>query len=53
MQSFNLIEMWHSMAPLAKLVNILLAICSVYSLWVIVDRYAVFRKVRRNVRIGR
>jgi biopolymer transport protein ExbB len=48
MQSFDLIHMWRSMAPLAKLVNVLLAICSVYSLWVIVDRYVVFRKVRRR-----
>lgn len=46
MQSFNLIEMWHNMAPLAKLVNILLAICSVYSLWVIVDRFFSLRSVR-------
>jgi biopolymer transport protein ExbB len=46
MQSFNMIEMWHSMAPLAKLVNILLAVCSVYSLWVIVDRTIALRTVR-------
>jgi biopolymer transport protein ExbB len=46
MQSFDLLEMWRNMAPLAKLVNLILAICSVYSLWVIVDRFAVFRKVR-------
>jgi biopolymer transport protein ExbB len=48
MQSFNVIEMWHTMAPLAKLVNILLAICSVYSLWVIVDRFFSLRSVRRK-----
>jgi len=47
MQSFNLIEMWHSMAPLAKLVNILLAVCSIYSLWVIIDRFIALRSVRR------
>src|SRR5437899_3199781 len=48
MQSFNLIEMWHSMAPLAKAVNVLLAICSVYSLWVIVDRSFALRSVRNK-----
>jgi biopolymer transport protein ExbB len=48
MQSFNLIEMWHNMAPLAKLVNILLAICSVYSFWVIVDRFVSLRSVRNK-----
>lgn len=46
MQSFNLIEMWHSMAPLAKAVNIMLAICSIYSLWVIIDRFFSLRSVR-------
>ena len=46
MQSFNLIEMWRNMALLAKLVNVLLAICSVYSLWVIVDRFFSLRSVR-------
>jgi biopolymer transport protein ExbB/TolQ len=46
MQSFNLIEMWHSMAPLAKLVNILLAVCSIYSLWVIIDRFIALRGVK-------
>src|SRR5262249_61933270 len=48
MQSFNLIEMWHSMAPLAKAVNVLLAICSVYSFWVIVDRFFGLRSVKRK-----
>ena len=46
MQSFNMIEMWHSMAPLAKAVNVLLAICSIYSLWVIIDRVVALRSVR-------
>jgi biopolymer transport protein ExbB len=48
MQSFNLIEMWHNMAPLAKAVNVLLAICSVYSLWVIVDRFFGLRSVKKK-----
>jgi len=46
MQSFNMIEMWHAMAPLAKMVNILLGVCSVYSLWVIIDRFFALRSVR-------
>ena len=46
MQSFNMIEMWHSMAPLAKAVNVMLAICSIYSLWVIIDRFFSLRSVR-------
>ena len=46
MQSFNLIEMWHNMAPLAKAVNVMLAICSIYSLWVIIDRTIGLRAVR-------
>jgi biopolymer transport protein ExbB len=47
-QSFNLIEIWQSMTWLAKAVNIVLAICSVYSLWVIVDRYFGLKAVRSN-----
>jgi biopolymer transport protein ExbB len=48
MQSFDLLEMWHNMAFLARAVNVLLLVCSVYSLWVIVDRFALFRKVRKT-----
>ena len=48
MQSFNLIEMWHNMAPLAKAVNVMLAICSIYSLWVIIDRLIALRSVRSS-----
>ncbi len=48
MHSFDLIGMWHSMAPLAKMVNIILAVLSVYSLWVIVDRFSLYRKVRKK-----
>jgi biopolymer transport protein ExbB len=47
MQSFDLLEMWRNMALLARVVNILLAVCSVYSLWVIVDRFTTYRKVRK------
>jgi biopolymer transport protein ExbB len=48
MQSFDLLEMWRNMAFLARVVNVLLAVCSMYSLWVIIDRAAVFRKVRKT-----
>jgi biopolymer transport protein ExbB len=47
MQQFNLIEMWRSMLPLAKTVVIILAIMSVYSLWVMIDRFAVFTRAKR------
>lgn len=46
MESFNLVEMWRNMAPLAKAVNVMLAICSIYSLWVIIDRVIGLRSVR-------
>jgi biopolymer transport protein ExbB len=47
MQSFNPFELWHSMTILAKLVVILLLGMSVYSLWVMIDRFAVFSKAKR------
>jgi len=47
MQQFNLLEMWHSMLPLAKTVVIILAIMSVYSLWVMIDRFNTFMKAKR------
>jgi biopolymer transport protein ExbB len=47
MQSFNPFELWASMSLLAKLVVILLLGMSVYSLWVIIDRFAVFSKAQR------
>ncbi len=48
MQQFNLMEMWHSMLPLAKTVVIILAIMSVYSLWVMIDRFNAFMKAKRQ-----
>ncbi len=48
MQQFNLMEMWHSMLPLAKTVVIILAIMSVYSLWVMIDRFNTFMKAKRQ-----
>ncbi len=47
MQSFNPFEMWSNMGVLAKIVVILLLGMSVYSLWVMIDRFAVFSKARR------
>ena len=44
MQQFNLIEMWRSMLPLAKTVVIILAVMSVYSLFVMIDRFNTFMK---------
>src|SRR5229473_2509739 len=48
MQQFNLMEMWHSMLPLAKTVVIILGIMSVYSLWVMIDRFNAFTKAKRH-----
>ena len=47
MQSFNLFELWHNMGLVARGVVVLLAIMSVYSLWVIIDRWVVFSKAKR------
>ena len=47
MQSFNPFELWHTMSLLAKFVVILLLGMSVYSLWVMIDRFAVFSKAKR------
>jgi biopolymer transport protein ExbB len=47
MQSFNLFEMWHSMGLVARMVVIFLLIMSVYSLWVMIDRWMVFSKAKR------
>ncbi len=47
MQSCNPFELWHTMSLLAKFVVILLLGMSVYSLWVMIDRFAVFSKARR------
>lgn len=47
MQSFNPIEMFHNMGWLDKGVVSLLLIMSVYSMWVMIDRFAYFVKARR------
>ena len=48
MESFNLIELWHSMGILAKGVVLLLVGMSVYSLWVMIDRAVVFARARKH-----
>jgi biopolymer transport protein ExbB/TolQ len=47
MQSFNPLEMWHHMGWLDKGVVSLLLIMSIYSLWVMIDRFAYFTKAKR------
>ena len=47
MQSFNPIDMWHHMGWLDKGVVSLLVLMSIYSLWVMIDRFAVFSKAKR------
>lgn len=45
---FTLAGLWHSMGPLAKSVAILLGLLSVYSLAVMVERYIVFKRARKQ-----
>ena len=47
MQSFNPLDMWHHMGLLDKGVVSILVIMSIYSLWVMIDRFAYFTKARR------
>ncbi len=46
--SFDPIELWHSMTILAKLVALLLAIMSVYSLTVAAERFLYYRKAKKQ-----
>jgi biopolymer transport protein ExbB/TolQ len=48
MQSFNPIDMWHHMGWLDKGVVSLLVLMSIYSLWVMIDRFAVFTRAKRH-----
>ena len=45
--SFNPFELWQNMGMLARIVVILLLTMSVYSFWVMIDRFAVFSKAKR------
>jgi len=47
MDSFNPVDMFKHMSWLDKSVVILLLVMSVYSLWVMIDRFAVFSKAKR------
>ena len=47
MESFNPIDMFKHMSWLDKSVVMLLLIMSVYSLWVMIDRFAVFSRAKR------
>ncbi len=47
MQSFNPLDMWHHMGLLDKGVVSILVIMSIYSVWVMIDRFAYFSKARR------
>ena len=48
MQSFNVFEMWQHMGGLDKFVVAMLIVMSIYSLWVMIDRFIVFSKARRQ-----
>ncbi|HZS38791.1 MAG TPA: MotA/TolQ/ExbB proton channel family protein [Polyangia bacterium] len=45
--SFSPVELWSNMGVLARIVVILLLIMSIYSLWVMIDRFMVFSKAKR------
>jgi len=45
--SFSPVELWSNMGVLARIVLILLLIMSIYSLWVMIDRFMVFSKAKR------
>ena len=47
MESFNPVEMFKHMSMLDKSVVVLLLVMSIYSLWVMIDRFAVFSKAKR------
>jgi biopolymer transport protein ExbB/TolQ len=46
MQSFNPLDMWHHMGWLDKGVVSLLVIMSIYSLWVMLDRFYIFSRAK-------
>src|SRR5437867_215447 len=45
---FSLVEMWHSMGPLAKGVVIVLGVMSMFSLGVIAERFFTFLRAQRQ-----
>ena len=46
--SFNVFDMWQNMGALDKFVVGVLLVMSVYSLWVMIDRFLVFAKARQQ-----
>ncbi len=46
--SFNVFDMWQNMGALDKFVVAVLLVMSVYSLWVMIDRFVVFAKARQQ-----
>ena len=46
--SFDPVELWHTMTPLAKGVAILLILMSVYSLTVAVERFIYYNKAKKQ-----
>ncbi len=47
MQSFDPFEMWNNMGFLARLVVVFLGIMSIYSIWVMIDRFIIFSRAKR------
>lgn len=41
-------QMWNSMTPLAKGVVVLMAIMSVYSIWVMIERFVIFSRAKNQ-----
>ena len=48
--SFSLIDMYNTMGPTAKLIVLVLALMSVYSLSVMIERFLTYRKARKQSR---
>lgn len=46
--SFNLFELWQNMGLLARFIVILLVFLSVYSSWVMIDRFLVFGRAKKQ-----
>jgi biopolymer transport protein ExbB/TolQ len=47
MQSFNVMDMWHHMGVLDKSIVLLLVGMSMYSIWVMIDRFVALRKAHQ------
>jgi len=49
--SFSLIDMYNTMGPTAKLIVLVLALMSVYSLSVMIERFLTYRKAKKQSRV--